>query len=121
MKNYNLTPKTGAVAGICTVTDDDDVMLIESGGVMIRLHAADVGVYSRAVQGVIVMRVEEGSRVTGVVAVAREEDPPETPETEATDPTEYRPRPVGADIIRPPDCGTRQRLPCARGGGTAKP
>ncbi len=88
MKNYNLTPKTGAVAGICTVTDDDDVMLIESGGVMIRLHAADVGVYSRAVQGVIVMRVEEGSRVTGVVAVAREEDPPETPETEATDPTE---------------------------------
>ena len=49
-------------------------MLIESGGVMIRLHAADVGVYSRAVQGVIVMRVEEGSRVTGVVAVAREDD-----------------------------------------------
>ena len=88
MKNYNLTPKTGPVAGICTVTDDDDVMLIESGGVMIRLHAADVGTYSRAVQGVIVMRVEEGSRVTGVVAVAREEDPTETPEAEPTDPTE---------------------------------
>ncbi len=90
MKNYNLTPKTGPVAGICTVTDDDDVMLIESGGVMIRLHAADVGTYSRAVQGVIVMRVEEGSRVTGVVAVAREEDPTEPPEAEAepTDPAE---------------------------------
>ena len=91
MKNYNLTPKTGPVAGICTVTDDDDVMLIESGGVMIRLHAADVGTYSRAVQGVIVMRVEEGSRVTGVVAVAREEEPtetPEAPEAEPTDPTE---------------------------------
>ena len=96
MKNYNLTPKTGPVAGICTVTDDDDVMLIESGGVMIRLHAADVGVYSRAVQGVIVMRVEEGSRVTGVVAVAREEEESaespseETPEAEpeTTEPVE---------------------------------
>ncbi len=89
MKNYNITPKTGPIAGICTVTDDDDVMLIESGGVMIRLHAADVGTYSRAVQGVIVMRVEEGNQVTGVVAVARDEDEPtETPEPEATDPTE---------------------------------
>ena len=96
MKNYNLTPKTGPVAGICTVTDDDDVMLIESGGVMIRLHAADVGTYSRAVQGVIVMRVEEGSRVTGVVAVAREEEESaespseETPEAEpeTTEPVE---------------------------------
>ncbi len=75
MKNYNLTAKTGQVAGVCAVTDDDDVMLIESGGVMIRMHASDIGVYSRTVQGVIVMRVEAGDQVTGVVRVDREDAP----------------------------------------------
>jgi DNA gyrase subunit A len=85
MKNYNITAKTGKVAGICTVTDDDDVMLIESGGVMIRTHAADIGTYSRTVQGVIVMRVEEGSQVIGVVQVAREDDKDDSEPTDSTE------------------------------------
>ena len=41
-------------------------MLIESGGVIIRIPASDVNVYKRDTQGVIVMRVEDGSRVIGV-------------------------------------------------------
>ena len=66
LKNYNITEKTGPVAGCCVVGEEDDLMLIESGGVIIRIPASDVNVYKRDTQGVIVMRVEDGSRVIGV-------------------------------------------------------
>ena len=66
LKNYNITEKTGPVAGCCVVGEDDDLMLIESGGVIIRIPASDVNVYKRDTQGVIVMRVEDGDRVIGV-------------------------------------------------------
>ena len=69
LKNYNITAKTGNVAGCRVVGDGDDVMLIESGGVIIRIPASDVNVYKRDVQGVIVMRVEEGNQVVAVERV----------------------------------------------------
>ena len=73
VKNYNLTEKTGKVAGVRVVSDEDEIMLIENGGVIIRMPASDINVYKRGTQGVIVMRVEPGSRVIGVERVAREE------------------------------------------------
>ena len=66
LKNYNITDKTGLVAGCRVVGEDDDVMLIESGGVIIRVPAASINVYKRDVQGVIVMRIEEGNQVVSV-------------------------------------------------------
>ena len=66
LKNYNITDKTGLVAGCRVVAEDDDVMLIESGGVIIRVPAASINVYKRDVQGVIVMRIEEGNQVVSV-------------------------------------------------------
>ena len=78
MKNCALTEKTGKVAGVRVVTGDDDILLIESGGVIIRMPASDVSVYHRGTKGVIVMRVEEGNRVIGVERVAREEEEAET-------------------------------------------
>ena len=78
VKNYNITARTGKVAGVRVVSDEDDIMLIESGGVIIRMPASGINVYKRDTQGVIVMRVEPGSRVIGIERVAAEE-----PETEA--------------------------------------
>ena len=66
LKNYNITDKTGLVAGCRVVSEDDDVMLIENGGVIIRIRAADINVYKRDVQGVIVMRIEDGNQVVSV-------------------------------------------------------
>ena len=66
LKNYNITDKTGLVAGCRVVAEDDDVMLIETGGVIIRVPAASINVYKRDVQGVIVMRLEEGNQVVSV-------------------------------------------------------
>ena len=73
LKNYNITPKTGSVAGCCVVGDEDDVMVIENGGVIIRIPASTINVYKRDVQGVIVMRVEEGNQVVSIQTVPNEE------------------------------------------------
>ena len=74
LKNYNITAKTGRIAGVAIVDDEDDVMLIENGGVLIRMAAADINVYKRDTQGVILMRVEQGNRVISIEPLAREED-----------------------------------------------
>ena len=73
LKNYNITPKTGLVAGCRVVSEDDDVMLIENGGVIIRIPASSINVYKRDVQGVIVMRIEEGNKLVSVERVSNEE------------------------------------------------
>ncbi len=87
MKNISLSDRTGKVAGVCIVRESDHIMMIEEGGVIIRMAAADVNVYRRDAQGVILMRVGEDSRVSAVQAVAPEEDEPETDGAE-TAPTE---------------------------------
>ncbi len=74
LKNYNITPKTGNVAGCCMVGQQDDVMVIENGGVIIRTPVCNINVYKRDVQGVIVMRIEEGNKV---VAIQQVENIPE--------------------------------------------
>lgn len=83
MKNYNITEKTGKVAGVRVVGEEDDVMLIETGGVIIRMAASDINLYRRDTQGVIVMRVEPGDRVIAVERLDREEDAQENSGEEA--------------------------------------
>ena len=85
LKNYNLTAKTGQVAGVAIVDDGDDVMLIENGGVLIRMAAADINTYKRGTQGVILMRLGEGNQVISVSRVDREaeEAAGDTPEETA--------------------------------------
>ena len=78
LKNYNLTAKTGCVAGIAMVADGDDVMLIEDGGVIIRMPVSDINIYKRDTQGVILMRLDEGNRVISIERVD-----PEAPEEQA--------------------------------------
>ena len=74
LKNYNITPKTGMVAGCRVVGEGDDVMLIESGGVIIRIPAADVNIYKRDVQGVTVMRVDEGNVLVSMERIEKVEE-----------------------------------------------
>ena len=74
LKNYNITAKTGNVAGCRVVSETDDVMVIENGGVIIRTPVANINVYKRDVQGVIVMRIEEGNKVVSIERVEKIED-----------------------------------------------
>ena len=74
VKNISLSERTGKVAGVCIVRESDHVMMIEEGGVIIRMAAQDINVYRREARGVIVMRVEEGSRICAVQAISAEEE-----------------------------------------------
>ena len=73
LKNYNVTPKTGLVAGCRVVGETDDVMLIENGGVIIRTPAKDINLYKRDTQGVIVMRLEDGNQVVSLERIENED------------------------------------------------
>lgn len=89
LKGYNITAKTGRIAGVAIVDDADDIMLIENGGVLIRMAAADINIYGRDTQGVILMRLEAGSRVISVDHVDREPEEPaenQNPEPEISTP-----------------------------------
>ena len=74
LKNYNITAKTGAVAGCRVVGEEDDVMLIENSGVIIRIPAKTINIYKRDVQGVIVMRIEEGNSLVSMERVEAEQE-----------------------------------------------
>ncbi len=83
---HGLSEKTGLLAAVVTVSDEDDVVLISEDGVTIRTHVKDISLYSRSAGGVIVMRVAEGSSVSAVANVGKPEE--EDEETEATEQTE---------------------------------
>ena len=86
---HNLTEKTGLLAGIISVDDDDDIMMITNEGIIIRTPSSDVSTYSRTASGVIVMRLDEGQRIVNVTKTAKEEEDEETVEgTEAEESVE---------------------------------
>ncbi len=80
---HDLTEKTGELVDIQVVNDDDDVMLITSDGVIIRIPVAQIRVAGRATQGVIAMRVAEGVKVVCAAAVPAEEETEQAIEQQA--------------------------------------
>ena len=81
IKNYNVTDKTGKIADVKVVNDEDDILVITDDGTIIRMSAANISLLSRATQGVRIMRIMEGSRVICIEKTDREEEAEE--ETEA--------------------------------------
>ena len=71
---HNLTEKTGLLAGIAAVTDEDDLMMITNAGTVIRTPVAQINTYSRTAAGVIVMRLGEGQTLAGFSKVAHEDE-----------------------------------------------
>ena len=73
-KNYTITKKTGKVADIKVVDDNDDVLIISDDGTIIRMAAADISTYSRATMGVRLMRTGSDARVISIARTEKEED-----------------------------------------------
>ena len=71
---HNISDKTGALAGIATVSEDDDLMMITSSGTMIRVNAGDLSQYGRSAAGVIVMRLDEDSYVVNLAKVEKQDE-----------------------------------------------
>jgi len=86
---YKVTEKTGKIAGIRAVNDENDIMLITSGGVLIRMHADEISTLGRHTQGVRVMRTGDGITVMSLAVTERDDDEetvsPETTPEDAED------------------------------------
>ncbi len=72
--NYKISEKTGKVVGIDSVTDNDDLLMITSEGVVIRISAADVSTIGRSTGGVKLMRLDEGVKVVSGTKTERENE-----------------------------------------------
>lgn len=66
--------KTGELVGAMVVDDDDDIMLINSDGIIIRMQANEVSRLGRATQGVKIMSVAGDANIIALAKVAREDD-----------------------------------------------
>ena len=81
LKNYNITEKTGPIAAVRMVREEDDILLITDDATIIRVAAKNISLLSRATQGVRVMRPAPGSRVIDMEKTEREPEE-ETPAEE---------------------------------------
>ena len=86
-RNYHLTEKTGLVAGAVVVDESDDLLLIESGGVILRTPVRNIGIYGRDTRGVTIMRIADGNRVIALRTTdgAEETDEPQAAEEESNE------------------------------------
>ena len=71
---HKLTEKSGKLAAVATVADEDDVMLITDSGTIIRMAVSDVNVYSRTAAGVIVMRVSDDNKIVTLSRLDKAEE-----------------------------------------------
>ena len=74
IKNYNVTDKTGKIADVLVVNDEDDILVITDDGTIIRMSAANISLLSRATQGVRIMRIMDGSRVICIEKTDKEDE-----------------------------------------------
>ena len=88
VKAMQLTDKTGDLAALLFVHEDEDILLITDDGTIIRARAADIRLCGRSTQGVRVMRLAEGSTVVGVCRAEKEEEEPADEEAAAVPETE---------------------------------
>lgn len=70
---YKISEATGCVAGIKVVAPTDDIILITSEGVIIRLDTEDISTYGRVTKGVRLMRLAEGVSLVSVARVEKED------------------------------------------------
>lgn len=74
MMTYRISEDTGMISGMGIVTPDDDIILITSEGVVIRIDSEDISTYSRVTKGVRLVRLAEGVKVVSGASVQKDDD-----------------------------------------------
>ncbi|NLK20570.1 MAG: DNA gyrase subunit A [Epulopiscium sp.] len=74
VKTYRLAEKTGTIIGIKMVSEDEEILLITSEGIIIRMHASQISKTGRVTQGVKLMNLENEESVVSVAKVIEEEE-----------------------------------------------
>ncbi|MBO4392177.1 MAG: DNA gyrase subunit A [Clostridia bacterium] len=71
---HKISDKTGALTSVRSVSESDDMVIISSDGIIIRVHIADIPVYGRASAGVRVMRFGDDTKVIATAVINADED-----------------------------------------------
>lgn len=74
IKTYNLAEKTGEIVGAEMVHEDDEMMIINSDGVLIRLRVNEISIFGRVTSGVKLMRTNEEVNVVSIAKINMEEE-----------------------------------------------
>ena len=74
VKTLNVTEKTGNLIAIKSVTDDDDLMIINKSGLTIRMHVADIRSQGRATQGVKLINLKGKDQIAAVAKVEKDDE-----------------------------------------------
>ena len=74
VKTISITDKTGKLVTIKSVSDNDDLMIINKSGIAIRMQVEDLRVMGRATQGVKVISLKEGDSIAAVAKVMKDDD-----------------------------------------------
>ena len=72
--NIKITEKNGPVVGVRFVGDEDEIMVVTSNGMILRLRVDGIGVLGRATQGVRLIQVDEGDHVVAIAKLAEKQD-----------------------------------------------
>lgn len=71
IKCYKITEKTGNVVGVKAVNDDDEVMIINTEGIVIRMRCSGISVLGRVTSGVKLIDLKEGDIVASIAKVRK--------------------------------------------------
>ncbi len=83
---YKISEETGNVSGFGLVTDDDDIIIMTSEGIIIRVNTQEISTLKRVTKGVRLMRLAEGVKIVSAAPVTREEEEPEAETDEMQEP-----------------------------------
>ena len=100
VKTLNITDKTGSLVAIKSVTDENDLMIINKSGITIRLKVADVRIMGRATQGVRLIDLEKRNDQIGSVCKVASENEEEEVQDEETPAQDIQP--ADGETIQPP-------------------
>jgi DNA gyrase subunit A len=85
VKTINITDKTGELVAIKDVTDQDDLMIINKSGIVIRIGVADLRVMGRATQGVRLITLKEDDEIASIAKVDHEDEEEEVISNDVTE------------------------------------
>lgn len=88
VKCYKITEKTGNVVGVKAVNEDDEVMIINTEGIIIRMKCGGISVLGRVTSGVKLINLPEGNVVASIAKVRKGDEEEQQEENEADAGTE---------------------------------
>jgi DNA gyrase subunit A len=97
LRDIRTSERNGPVIGICSVRENDDIMLITAQGMVNRTHIREIRLIGRNTQGVRIMNLNEGDKIASIAKVAQEDVGPTSDAPTPTETPPEKPIPPSSD------------------------